>query len=86
MPSSDHFQHELRCQLQNAAKRGARHIEVNSAELHRAVGGYPGPSQRMLSCCDVMKKEMKLGDEILGRVDNSGPSLTIRYSLPRQID
>jgi hypothetical protein len=84
MPSSDHFQHELRCQLQHAAKRGARHIQVNSAELHMAVGGYPGPSQRMLLCCDVMKQEMGLGDEIISDVENGdGPSLMIRYCFPR---
>jgi hypothetical protein len=44
VPSFDHFQRELRAQLDRAEKRRAKNIVVNSGELHRAVGGYPGPN------------------------------------------
>ena len=44
MPSFDHFQRELRAQFDRAEKRHAKNIVVNSGELHRAVGGYPGPN------------------------------------------
>jgi hypothetical protein len=83
--SSDHFRQELLAQIERAAKRGAQHIQINSGELHRAVGGYPGPNHRMPSCCNVMQDEMKSGDVL---IDNSEKSkeleLTIRYLLPRQ--
>ena len=57
---------------------------VNSGELHRAVGGYPGPNERLQTCCEAMKEEMKSGDVIMGDLDNCrGAALTIRYQLPR---
>ena len=37
--------------------RGAGHVEINSGELHRAVGGYPGADHRMPMCCDAMYEE-----------------------------
>lgn len=84
MPSIDHFQQELRDQLETGSKRRAQNLVVNSEELHRAVGGYPGPNQRLQYCCDVMKAEMVVGDEIVGDLKNQqAAALTIRYQLPR---
>jgi hypothetical protein len=84
MPSYDHFLYELKTQLQQAAKRGATRIIVNSAELHRAVGGYPGSGERMHYCRAVMKEEMKPGDSIMDDPDDChGAGLTIVYLLPR---
>ena len=84
MPSIDHFRQELRDQLEQATKRRAQHLLVNAGELHRAVGGYPGPNQRLHSCCDVMKADMVTGDEIVGDLENcQAAALTIRYQLPR---
>ena len=42
------------------------YIDVNAGELHRAVGGYPGPGHNMPGCCAVMKAAMKVGDVVLG--------------------
>lgn len=84
MPSIDHFQHVLHAQLEEAAKRYAKNIVINAGELHRAVGGYPGPDQRLQTCCDVMKAEMRTGDAIIGDLANAqAAALMIRYQLPR---
>ena len=60
------------------------YIDVNAGELHRAVGGYPGPGHNMPGCCAVMKAAMRVGDVVLGGPPSGiGASLTIRYRLPR---
>jgi 5-methylcytosine-specific restriction protein A len=84
VPSFDRFQRELRAQFDRAEKRRAKNVVVNSGELHRAVGGYPGPNERLQTCCEVMKEEVRSGDVIMGDLDNCrGAALTIRYQLPR---
>jgi hypothetical protein len=59
MASRDHFQQELRAQIERAIKRGAEQLIVNSGELLVAVGGRPGLKHQMRYCCDVMREEMK---------------------------
>jgi hypothetical protein len=84
MPSADHFRQELHDQIEHAIKRRAQNILVNAGELHRAVGGYPGPDQKLHYCCEVMKAEMRTGDAIVGDLANcQAAALTIRYQLPR---
>jgi hypothetical protein len=80
--SRDHFQQELRAQIERAKKRGAEQLIVNSGELFVAVGGRLGPKQQMRYCCDVMRDEMKAGDGVVDSPENgNGPGLTIRYLL-----
>jgi 5-methylcytosine-specific restriction protein A len=82
---ADDFRSELHDQLEKAAKRGATSIEINSGELHRRVGGYPGAGHRMPVCCDVMNGERQDGDDVVSRPPKGkGASLTIRYRLPRE--
>ena len=84
MPSFDHFRQELRAQFDRAEKRRAINLVVNSGELHRAIGGYPGPNERLQTCCEAMKEEMKSGDVIMADLNNCrGATLTIRYQFPR---
>jgi hypothetical protein len=84
VPSFDHFQLELRAQFDRAEKRRAKNIVVNSGEFHGAVGGCPGPNERLQTCRDVIKEEVRSGDVIMGDLDNCrGAALTIRYQLPR---
>ena len=84
MPTTDDFKSELRKQLGRAEKRGAASVEINSGELHRVVGGYPGTGHRMPMCCRAMYAEQRAGDEILSQPEKGkGASLTIRYQLPR---
>ena len=55
-PTSEDFSKELAWQLFRAEKSGATHVEINSDELHRSVGGYPGPDHQLPTCCDVMQR------------------------------
>ncbi|MEX0964419.1 MAG: hypothetical protein WDZ52_10330 [Pseudohongiellaceae bacterium] len=60
-------------------------IDVNSGNLHRRVGGYPGGGDhRMPICCDVMYAEMGPMDAVIKKPDSGkGASVVIRYALPR---
>jgi 5-methylcytosine-specific restriction protein A len=84
MPSIDEFRAELRAQIARAEKAGRSHVEINSGELHRKIGGYPGPDHRMPMCCKAMQEQMKEGDVVLSQpAKGEGANLTIRYMFPR---
>lgn len=56
------------------------YVDINSGDIHRAVGGYPGKNHHMPTCCDVMYKLMKGTDEVVSSPPSGkGASLTIRY-------
>jgi hypothetical protein len=82
MVSADHFAQELRAQMSRAAKHGSIDIVINSGELYRSVGGYPGSTHGMPACCDAMPSEMMPGDILLVE-QTGGPGMTVRYRLPR---
>jgi hypothetical protein len=82
MVSADHFAQGLRAQMRRAAKHGSIDIVINSRELYRSVGGYPGSLHGMPACCDAMRSEMKPGHVLLVE-QTSGPVMTVRYRLPR---
>jgi 5-methylcytosine-specific restriction protein A len=74
----------LATMLRMAAASGATHLDVNAGELHRGLGGYPGPDQRMPACCAAMRSAMRAGDIVLSEPPKgAGASLTVRYRLPR---
>lgn len=84
MPSTDDFRQAIRKTIREAERRGASHIDINSGEIHRALGGYPGPGAAMPSCCNAMYAEQRATDNILSQPPKGkGASLTIRYKLPR---
>lgn len=85
MPGKETFRSELRTLLREAELRGATHIDVNAGDLHRRLGGYPGPSHRMPVCCDAMYEQQRAGDIVLPGAPPKGKeaALTIRYALPR---
>lgn len=83
-PNAEDFRREIRRLLSEAQKESRTHVDINSGELHRKVGGYPMRSHRMRDCCSVMRQLMKPEDEVLGEPPSGqGASLTIRYYLPR---
>ena len=43
----------------------AFHVDVASGDLHRRLGGYPGPGHVMPNCCQVMRRLMTAGDRVL---------------------
>jgi hypothetical protein len=82
MVSTDHFRQGLLAQMHRAAHGGLIDVLINSGELYRSLGGYPGSKHGMPFCCDAMQAEMKSGDiMILDR--SSGAGMTVRYLLPR---
>ena len=85
MLTIDDFRVELANQLKAAQSKNAVFVDVNSAELHRALGNYPDPSNhRMPTCCEAMYAAMAADDIVLRRPPKGkGASLTIRYKLPR---
>ena len=84
MPSMDNFRSELSALLTRARSQGRPHVEVNSGELHRSLGGYPGSAHRMPMCCNAMREAMTSGDEVIFAPDSGdGASLTIKYRLSR---
>lgn len=84
MPTKDDFRQELSQRFRRAAERNATVLKVNSGELHRSLGGYPGPKHQMPSCCDVIYEAAGKADEIVASPPSGrGASLAIRYRIPR---
>jgi len=66
----------------DAKQEGVREIQINSGELHRELGGYPGPDHRMPMVCKVMHDYMRRNDVIIQQPPKgNGASLTILYHL-----
>lgn len=79
----DGFQNELDRILENNNKSGKEFIDILSGKLHRTIGGYPSKNHSMPTCCDVMRSNMKIGDEILhSPPKGKRASLLIRYYFP----
>lgn len=84
IPISVYFQAELDHIFRTAQQQGLSEIKVKSGELHRQVGGYPSNNHRMPVCCQVMRENMRPGDQILAAPPKGdGATLVIRYKLPR---
>ena len=80
-PTAAGFRATLRARMQGAEHASKTTVEINSGQLHREVGGYPGQNHRMPMCCAVMRSEMSAGDAILQEPPKKqGASLTIRYN------
>jgi hypothetical protein len=79
MVSTDHFAHELRSQLKNAAEQGATIIVITSAKLCRSIPMGNGSTP---ACCEAMQAEVKPGDVVLVE-QNSSSGTTVCYRLPR---
>lgn len=83
-PCKVEFDVELQRQLAAATSVGAKLLDISARELHIAVGGYPGPSHAMPSCCAAMRSEQRSTDQVLSQPPKGkGASLKIRYFLPR---
>jgi hypothetical protein len=82
VPTAAEFERELSAVLSDARAAGRLSVEVTAADLHRRVGGYPGPDHRMATCCGVMHRRRGPRDVIVHQPPSGkGPSLTIRYHL-----
>jgi 5-methylcytosine-specific restriction protein A len=87
MPTAGDFRRELFQMIANAQKSGRQSIEISARELHSRVGPPRGRNDRMPNCCRVMKAQLATdcGDVIVNEPPSGqGPTLTIRYRLPRR--
>jgi hypothetical protein len=81
-PSAAAFEQEMGERMARARRDSKKPLIVNAGELHRSIGGYPGPGNRMPICCRVMRKYMSAGDRIVAAPPRGdGASLTICYEL-----
>jgi 5-methylcytosine-specific restriction protein A len=81
---TDDFRTAIRGLLGDAQRHEKGSLIVTAGELHRQLGGYPGPNHRMPACCGAMRSLMRDGDVCVGGPEKgNGASLAIRYLLPR---
>jgi hypothetical protein len=85
VPTAADFRVALLRVIKRATTLGRAYVEINAGDMHRSVGGYPGPDHRMPMCCAAMRKLLIPGrDTIVSEPERGqGASLTIRYALPR---
>ena len=84
LPDARDFEAEIRRRWVSAGRTGASSADIAAGELHKSLGGYPGPNHRMPNCCQVMKRLMQPDDMILcAPPKGAGASLEIRYRIPR---
>jgi len=82
-PRTEDFRRALQGLLDDAQRHGKEFLIVIAGDLHRQVGGYPGPNHRMPACCGAMRSLMRAGDrQIDGPEKGNGASLAVRYCLP----
>jgi len=78
------FKRELQARFARASASGASSVVINSGDVHRTLGGYPGKTHQMPVCCQIMYKEQQPGDRIVeAPPKGQGASLSIEYRLPR---
>jgi 5-methylcytosine-specific restriction protein A len=85
-PNTEDFRKYLENKLTNLKNTGHDYKIIISGDLHREIGYFPGPDNRMATCCQVMRRMMKPGDEILDQPPRgNGATLKIKYILTNRI-
>jgi hypothetical protein len=75
------FREELQAQISRAGNQGRPHVEINAGELHCIVSP---DANRYPMVCKAMRQLQGPSDEVIHAPPaGDGPSLTIRYVLPR---
>jgi 5-methylcytosine-specific restriction protein A len=80
------FAAALKTEFITGSALGHSSVRVRAGDLHTKVGGYPGPDNRMPTCCSVMRDAMGHQDRIIDAPPSGkGARLTIEYWLPRPV-
>ncbi|PRY65849.1 hypothetical protein BCL64_1272 [Halomonas ventosae] len=83
-PTTADFRKAISDLLQVASAEGKASISIEASELHRLVGGYPKPYNRMPMCCAAMRSAMEGNDRFIHQPPKgNGASLKIEYRFPR---
>ncbi len=78
------FRHAIEHDIATAAAAGWYVIRMRAGEIHRALGGYPGPHHRLPACCSAMRSLMRPRDRVIeSPPSGNGASLVVEYRLPR---
>lgn len=81
-PTTADFKLAIARLLQEASREGRTAVSIQAGELHRLVGGYPQPHNRMPMCCAAMRASMTAGDRFVQQPPKgNGASLTIEYRI-----
>jgi hypothetical protein len=84
LPSASDFEAEVRSRWFAAQQSGTTFVDIESGDVHRNLGGYPGNNHRMPVCCEVMRRLLGPRDTVLTEPPKGqGASLLVRYALPR---
>lgn len=85
--NGNRFESALNVALADASRSGKALLRVRSGDLHRKVGGYPGPSHQVPLCCRAMRAAMQPGDRMIeSPPKGTGANLVVEYRLPRALD
>lgn len=78
--SVEDFRREVKRQIDEARNAGGEYVDIISGDVHRELGGYPGPGHCMPSCCKAMYDYKKPNDIIMeAPPKGKGATLKIRY-------
>lgn len=78
--SVEDFRREVKRQIDEARNDDEAYVDIVSGDVHRELGGYPGPNHNMPSCCKAMYDYKKPIDLMLeAPPKGNGASLKIRY-------
>ena len=83
MVSTDHFRQEIRSRFESAKSQGRQELTIECGELYRSVSKLPVFDPWMIFCCNAMRAEMTIPDEVIfdGAKDTL---LKVKYRLPRK--
>ena len=85
-PGVGDFSSALQGRFREAIAAGCRWLYVTASNLHREVAGPAAGdgTEAMALCTEAMRVAMRDGDTVLCESPGGdGPTLTIRYLLPR---
>jgi hypothetical protein len=83
-PTMSEFRATLEAEFANAMSEDRPFVTIRASDLHRLVGGYPMPFNRMQMCCNAMREAQTEKDRTRSQPPSgSGASLEIEYRLPR---
>jgi hypothetical protein len=82
MVSTDHFRQEIRSRFELASAQGDQDLTIECGELYRSVSKSPVSNRWMIFCCNAMRAEMAVSDEVIfdGKKETL---LKVKYRLPR---
>lgn len=77
------FKIEIERQLDHARQTGKTSLTLSAGDVHRAVGGYPGPGHAMPTCCAALRD---MADALHAELVHSPPkgngaSLAFRFAI-----